>query len=93
MTTITITANGITAKQIESANLQMNQRLWRVQVGALILHRITSKGVCRGAPETFIFTASESGAITDWCELPGSCGGERSHVEAITSHLKTIAHA
>ena len=87
---MTITANGITAKQIESANLQANQRLWRVRIGALILHRITSKGGL-GSPETFIFAASETGAITDWCELPGSCGGERSHVEAIISHLNALA--
>lgn len=85
----TISINGITATTIERSGVPSNQQLWRVRVGALILHRITSKG--RREPETFIFEASEDGVIADWCELSGSCRGERSHAEAIKSHLVTIA--
>lgn len=82
-----VTVNGITATPI--CLVGSHQRLWRVQSGSLILHRITSKSP--RVEETFIFASSEDGVITDWCELPGSCSGESSHVEAITAHLSHLS--
>ena len=89
-TATAITISGITATLIESDDIPSNHRLWRLRSGALIVHRITSKGGIT-KPETFIFSAREDGTITDWCELSGSCSGERSNEEAIKSHIEALA--
>ena len=34
-------------------------------------------------PETYLFPADESGAITDWLELPGSQKGTLEHADAL----------
>lgn len=81
------TRNGCTAT-LTPASLPANQRLWVVRYGAVVLHRVTSKGLSE--PETFIFPADSTGRVTEWRELAGSCKGERSHEEAIAAHLDTL---
>lgn len=54
-----------------------------------MLHRVTSKAT-RLTAETFIFPADPTGRVTRWHELSGSCSGERSHEDAIASHLDTL---
>lgn len=82
------TRNGCTAT-LTPASLPANQRLWVVRHGAVVLHRVTSKAT-RLTAETFIFPADPTGRVTRWHELSGSCSGERSHEDAIASHLDTL---
>lgn len=83
-----ITCNGVTAIPHPLQPCPANQRLWIVRHGAAEFLRVTSNG--RLVPETFIFEADSGGVITNWRELPGSCGGARSHEEAIRAHIATL---
>ncbi len=44
---------------------------------------IVSAATVLGEPETYIFAASEDGAVTNWGELPGSFKGALDHEEAL----------
>lgn len=44
---------------------------------------VVSACLVEGAPETYIFAADESGEITNWCEMSGSCKGTLQHSVAL----------
>ncbi len=87
-----VSVAGITAQQMWSSVAGSHQRLWRVQTGALILYRVTSKST-RFEAETYIFAATEDGIISDWIELAGSAEGEHTHEDVIAAHMKYLSNA